>query len=282
MVIIESAHVRYHVVISPMFVGRGQFGERNIADQAEEFLHCARGHQHNFRVPQIIFIFTNGVTTPLKMALTQMGLDVQGTEVDVDEDTRQKLQQLEDSVISSSDECENSAEEDEGTEGEEDAGCDTDNAKDESPQENTVPNRVSGLQGHPPAAMPAQQLPSISNPHNKLCDTSSQNTVPEEGPHRAVSPYNAEEHRLLSAPPKNQPSILDGVQHLVTLQPEVCKVNLDITTLISLASNLCHGRCGLIFQEEVLCLQARQEREVRLLPTLESFMKGRLPHTYTL
>ena len=52
------------------------------------------------------------------------------------------------------------------------------------------------------------------------------------------------------------------------------QVNLDITTLISLVSNACHGRCNFIFREHILSEQAAQERQSPLLPKLQAFFKG--------
>ena len=52
------------------------------------------------------------------------------------------------------------------------------------------------------------------------------------------------------------------------------QVNLDITTLISLVSNACHGRCNFIFREHILSEQAAQERQSPLLPKLHAFFKG--------
>ena len=53
------------------------------------------------------------------------------------------------------------------------------------------------------------------------------------------------------------------------------KVNLDVTTLIALVSSITNGHCNFEFEDEALNMQAKQEREEPLLPTLKSFLKGK-------
>ncbi|XP_034743199.1 UPF0415 protein C7orf25 homolog [Etheostoma cragini] len=53
------------------------------------------------------------------------------------------------------------------------------------------------------------------------------------------------------------------------------RVNLDITTLITLVSALSHGRCRLAFREPVLTEQAAEERRAPVLPPLHAFMAGK-------
>ena len=57
-------------------------------------------------------------------------------------------------------------------------------------------------------------------------------------------------------------------------QPIITKVNLDITTIISLVSNMCHGHADYIFKESGLSAQAEEERKCALLPKLTEFMEG--------
>lgn len=56
---------------------------------------------------------------------------------------------------------------------------------------------------------------------------------------------------------------------------DVRRVNLDITTLFALVSNLCHGHCELVFQEKILTQQATEERSHPLLPELLNFLIGK-------
>lgn len=58
--------------------------------------------------------------------------------------------------------------------------------------------------------------------------------------------------------------------------PKINKLNLDITTLISYVSNVCHGACNFEFGEPILSQQAAEERREKLLPKLEELFKGLL------
>ena len=53
------------------------------------------------------------------------------------------------------------------------------------------------------------------------------------------------------------------------------RVNLDITTLITLVSEVCHGGSNLVFHEDILTLQAQEERENPVLPQIQNFIKGK-------
>ncbi|XP_033761926.1 uncharacterized protein LOC117343602 [Pecten maximus] len=53
------------------------------------------------------------------------------------------------------------------------------------------------------------------------------------------------------------------------------KVNLDITTLITMVSAVTHGGCHFVFSEEILTLQAKDERENPALPQLQKFLNGK-------
>jgi len=55
--------------------------------------------------------------------------------------------------------------------------------------------------------------------------------------------------------------------------PAVTKVNLDVTALIALVSNICHGACNLVFIDTVLSEQAAEEREKPVLPSLQVFLQ---------
>lgn len=52
------------------------------------------------------------------------------------------------------------------------------------------------------------------------------------------------------------------------------KVNLDITSLITLVSSVCHGGCHVVFQEDILSQQAEEERRSPVVPKLLQFMEG--------
>ena len=57
------------------------------------------------------------------------------------------------------------------------------------------------------------------------------------------------------------------------------KVNLDVTTLIALVSELTHGGCWYKFPEPLISELAEQERLQPLLPELNAFLQGRRMQT---
>jgi hypothetical protein len=54
----------------------------------------------------------------------------------------------------------------------------------------------------------------------------------------------------------------------------VDRVNLDITTLITLVSSVTHGGCHFEFSEKILAQQAAEERREAVLPKLTKFLQG--------
>lgn len=52
------------------------------------------------------------------------------------------------------------------------------------------------------------------------------------------------------------------------------KVNLDITSLITLVSSVTNGGCHFDFSEKVLAMQASEERREPVLPKLKKFLQG--------
>ena len=66
-----------------------------------------------------------------------------------------------------------------------------------------------------------------------------------------------------------------GAESVFYRAPEIWKLNLDITTLISYVSNLTHGLCHYVFVEPILSQQAAEEREKALLPELEELFQGK-------
>ena len=57
-------------------------------------------------------------------------------------------------------------------------------------------------------------------------------------------------------------------------QPRITKLNLDISSLISYISNLCHGHANYVFKEPILSEQAAQERMNPVLPILDKCFEG--------
>ena len=68
--------------------------------------------------------------------------------------------------------------------------------------------------------------------------------------------------------------IIDEFQNLDKEILNIKKLNLDISTLIALCSEITNGGENFIFKQPFLNKQAEWERSTRLLPVLEEFMKG--------
>lgn len=58
--------------------GRGQYGDKSIIRQAEDFLQAGRQHLVQYRHPHIVFAFYNGVSCPMADRLRDMGVSVRG------------------------------------------------------------------------------------------------------------------------------------------------------------------------------------------------------------
>lgn len=58
--------------------GRGQYGDKSIIRQAEDFLRASRQQPVQYRHPHIVFAFYNGVSCPMANRLKDMGVAVRG------------------------------------------------------------------------------------------------------------------------------------------------------------------------------------------------------------
>ncbi|KAM4727492.1 UPF0415 protein C7orf25 homolog isoform 1-T2 [Anableps anableps] len=58
--------------------GRGQYGDKSIIRQAEEFLQASHQQPVNYRHPHVVFAFYNGVSCPMADRLRDMGVSVRG------------------------------------------------------------------------------------------------------------------------------------------------------------------------------------------------------------
>ncbi|XP_035509662.1 UPF0415 protein C7orf25 homolog [Morone saxatilis] len=58
--------------------GRGQYGDKSIISQAEDFLEASRQQPVQYRHPHIVFAFYNGVSCPMADRLRDMGISVRG------------------------------------------------------------------------------------------------------------------------------------------------------------------------------------------------------------
>lgn len=72
-------------------------------------------------------------------------------------------------------------------------------------------------------------------------------------------------------------SQLDGIltENNIHSIASIGKVNLDVTSLITLVSSVAHGRCYYKFKEPILCEQAAEERVDPVMPKLQKFITGK-------
>ncbi|XP_020318778.1 UPF0415 protein C7orf25 homolog [Oncorhynchus kisutch] len=58
--------------------GRGQYGDKSVVEQAEDFLQASRQQPVQYSNPHIIFAFYNGVSSPMADRLREIGISVRG------------------------------------------------------------------------------------------------------------------------------------------------------------------------------------------------------------
>ncbi|XP_016342841.1 UPF0415 protein C7orf25 homolog [Sinocyclocheilus anshuiensis] len=192
--------------------GRGQYGDKSVIRQAEDFLEASRQQPVQYSNPHIIFAFYNGVSSPMADKLKEMGISVRGDIVAVN------------TMIGGGEEEENEDSEDKH-------GC--------------VEEDQEGENG------------ALVEEEEEVDDDDSDDT---DLMHTRV----------------DRDTIVASLAFPTEVKVDVCnRVNLDITTLITYVSSLSHGNCHFTFKEVVLTEQAAQERQEKVLPRLEEFMKGK-------
>lgn len=184
--------------------GRGQYGDKSVIRQAEDFLEASQQQPVQYSNPHIIFAFYNGVSSPMADKLKEMGISVRGDIVAVN-------------TIEG-------GEEEEETEDQE--GDHEDLVEEEEEGENVDDDDID----------------ETDLTHTRV----------------------------------DRDTIVASLAFPTEVIVDVCnRVNLDITTLITYVSSLSHGNCHFTFKEVVLTEQAAQERQEKVLPRLEEFMKGK-------
>ncbi|XP_077347813.1 UPF0415 protein C7orf25 homolog isoform X2 [Lithobates pipiens] len=61
-----------------IWLGRGQYGDKSIIEQAEDYLQASHQQPVQYSSPHIIFAFYNGISCPMAEKLKQMGISVRG------------------------------------------------------------------------------------------------------------------------------------------------------------------------------------------------------------
>lgn len=104
-------------------------------------------------------------------------------------------------------------------------------------------------------------------------DAEEEDAEEVEEPHADSEEDEEEESELTRV---DRSTVVARLAFPTQVQVEECqRINLDITTLITYVSSLCHGRCHFTFKEPVLTEQAAQERLQQVLPQLDAFMEGK-------
>ncbi|XP_072455217.1 UPF0415 protein C7orf25 homolog [Notamacropus eugenii] len=61
-----------------IWLGRGQYGDKSVIEQAEDFLQASSQQPVQYSSPRIIFAFYNSVSSPMAEKLKEMGISVRG------------------------------------------------------------------------------------------------------------------------------------------------------------------------------------------------------------
>ncbi|KAI5194355.1 hypothetical protein MUG91_G29n41 [Manis pentadactyla] len=61
-----------------IWLGRGQYGDKSVIEQAEDFLQASHQQPVQYSNPHIIFAFYNSVSSPMAEKLKEMGISVRG------------------------------------------------------------------------------------------------------------------------------------------------------------------------------------------------------------
>ena len=277
-------------------------------EQAEQYQECAAENVFHFATPQIHFIFCSGVTQPMADTLEGIGVLVQGDRVPVDPDIVEKL-----SLLSDDDDDDDEDYDDDDDDDDDDIPSASDymkllgesgnsNSKNNSAVCNKTNLNSQGTAGGCDKLMypPVMSLGSGGKPVSAENSQIKNTKEPTDEKSISVTSIGSQANQVSQSTPEESftavvdcnRSAMDNTTHdatfkmssiatalnsgAATCSPSVItKVNLDITTLISLVSNVTHGHCDYLFKEKVLTLQAEQERECHLLPQLSDFMKGK-------
>ncbi|KAK3581992.1 hypothetical protein CHS0354_030940 [Potamilus streckersoni] len=261
-----------------IWAGQGQFGERDLLFQAQDFVECSSEHPVNFAIPRVFFSFYNGITVPMAKALEDIGVTVLGQQVPVAPDIEDKLLEL---SLADSDDSEDDDSE----------FIDKDVHVTSSL---SIPHRCIDTTEYTPLSTSSDNIVQHSGQITKdLCAQQSASEGSKSG--KDLDHMHGE--RSL-----NQSLCMEGVtsvdqfvkKELLTCElidyghmlgaefsnrdndiDTITNVNLDITALITLVSAMTHGRCNFVFPEKILSQQATEERQKPALPSLKKFLKGK-------
>lgn len=58
-------NLKYSKFVQILSTGEGQYGEKNINNQIDEYIKFAQANPHNYKIPKLLFYFAGGVTREL-------------------------------------------------------------------------------------------------------------------------------------------------------------------------------------------------------------------------
>ncbi|XP_056007687.1 UPF0415 protein C7orf25 homolog isoform X4 [Ostrea edulis] len=232
-----------------VWAGRGQFGERDLVKQARDYIHCADHHPVHFQKPKVHFAFYNQVTHPMAVCLERLGISVSGERVPVDDATTNQISLA---CVSS----------------------DEDSEASDSDSEDYRGNRTDlGQDGFSPSSGGrfAADKTSLKSCSDLNCDIST-SFITQSKSDCVFSEMNLLHTLIFSLP--SFVCLSDKASGYSEVGIE--RVNLDITTLITLVSSVTHDGCHFEFSEKILALQAAEERQEPVLPKLKKFLQGKV------
>lgn len=289
-----------------IWAGKGQFGDRDIIRQAEDYTSCANQHPVNFVVPKVHYAFYNEVTYEMAEALERLGVTVWGRRIPIPTE----LERLVDESLNMSDsdksECEYNNDDYftgdfNGDESEDD--CDILSASELMSKTSSERLKHSGVEINEPVGDICDKSgkkkcyveSEITGINAKTCDLffkdDSKTSKPCDKSEQCKTVSKAQCNTLI----RSEESVLDILSSApvyrfddMTIRAETInnsqlndpcidtsQVNLDITTMITLVSNITHGGCKYTFKEKILSMQAEEERMTPVLPELERYLEGK-------
>lgn len=239
--------------------GRGQFGDRSVIGQAAEFLLAAEQHPLHYTRPRVLFAFYNGVSVPMATELERMGVEVSGQVIptatirgaepeEEEEEEKPEAGGREQGIMGNGVHALHS---------DQDLDLDLDQSQDQA----------AALT--PPSQCPPEELLQFYQSSDQ--DQDSEQDFTDSDPELDSDPDSSP--RPLTCLDRSRVSLRSFPAPAAA--PACGRVNLDVSTLLSLVSSLTHGGCGLAFREVVLTEQAADERRAPVLPQLQSFMAGK-------
>ncbi|BFZ01152.1 hypothetical protein BsWGS_04191 [Bradybaena similaris] len=277
-----------------IWAGQGQFGERDLVSQAEEYLECASRHPFHFSVPQVHFAFYNQVTQPMADCLRQMGVTVWGEIVPVEESIQAKVETLADDDYEQNSDTDDDLDDNNINEMHPERNCSDEIYISDIPC--TEPSTFVSKETH--KRIPSSNLPIVVDASDKSAGllhsapasaSSIKTSIESKNPAETSSVcdrLNGHSSQpaaatcdlflqLVASPPVFGEGITSFAWTYGHSVKSVTRVNLDITTLIALVSSVTNGNCNFVFRDKILSLQAQEERESPVLPALESYLKGK-------